>query len=137
MTAGDDYGLAFHAPRRVEAVPPCACPCHVAGLPSSSHWYCNVCHAKTWGGTPNACAETATYSHDEAVARGAANPRPYLVFVPDYYYITRGGTLEDALGEHFPTEEDARRRVDELNEYAAESALAEHPPGDCCDGGCG
>lgn len=36
--------------------------------------------------------------------------------MPDYYFITKGNTLADELGEHFSTEEEAKARAAELNE---------------------
>lgn len=117
------YGVAVHSSRQEEGTPSCPCPCHVADRPSGARgWYCDECHAGI------VCCSypekpPADYSHEQAVADGIANPRKYMVSVPDYYYITKGNTLTDELGERFKTEAKAEARVKELNDADAIASL--------------
>lgn len=114
-TPGFVYGVAMRSSGMEEGVPPCACPCHVADRPEGAKgWYCDRCYAFlmcfSYPEKPR-----VEYTHEQAIADGKRDPRPYMVNVPDYFYITKGNTLTDELGEHFATEEKARARAERLN----------------------
>lgn len=63
------------------------------------------------------------YTHQQAIEDGSNDPCPYMVSVPDFWFITKGNTLEDNLGEHFDTAEAAEARADELNQAAVVASL--------------
>lgn len=64
------------------------------------------------------------YSHEQAIADGKAKPRRYMVSVPDFYFITKGNSLDDAFPRrHFKTEAAAEKAVEKLNDADAIASL--------------
>lgn len=116
-TPGYVYGVGMHSSGQTEGTPTCSCPCHLAHTPRGARgWACDRCWTLTMCGSYPPC-DPVEYSHEQAVADGKANPRPYMVSVPDYYFLTRGNNLDDAFPRrHFKTEEMAARAADKLNE---------------------
>lgn len=117
------YGVAISSSRQEVGLPPCACPCHLADRPRSAQgWYCDECYAFLMTFSYPA-VEQVPYSHEQAIVDGKANPQPYMVMVPDYYFITKGNTLSDELEEHFASSKEAEARAKELNEADAIASL--------------
>lgn len=115
-TPGYVYGVAAHSSSMKPAEYDCSCPCHKA-RPESSSSYCDVCHRGSFGTSP----KTAT--HEGAIKAGETDPYPWQQPVPDYYFITKGNTLDDELGEHFKSEKKAEARAKELNDADALKSL--------------
>lgn len=114
-TPGYVYSVGTHSSRMEEGTPPCACPCHLAQTPRGAKgWWCDICHSGIMIASYPEQARVE-YSHEQAIADGTANPRPYMVMIPDYYFITKGNTLRDELGQHFDSSEEAEARATELN----------------------
>ena len=109
---------------RKEAAPPCSCPCHVADAPCPSSWYCDKCYRGLMRITSRQDAEQVPYSHEQAIADGTTNPQPYMVDIPDYYFLTCGNTLDDAAPRrHFKTSGAAKKAAAKLNDEDAIASL--------------
>lgn len=123
-TPGHVYGVGIRSSRQEGGTPDCACPCHLADRPSGAKgWYCDKCGSflVTWSWPE---VEPVDYSHEQAIADGIANPRPYMVSVPDYYYLTKGNSLDDAFPKrHFKSLEAADKAALELNERDVRESL--------------
>lgn len=123
-TPGYVYGVAIRSSRQEEGTPPCSCPCHLADSPRGARgWYCDRCYAYLAH-----CSypeqEPVAYSHEQAISDGRTNPRTYMVMVPDYYFITKGNSLDDAFPRrHFKTKEAAKKAAAKLNDDDAIASL--------------
>ena len=122
-TPGYVYGTAIHSSRQEEGTPSCSCPCHLASGPrGATSWYCDGCSALLVSGSISFPEEVPApapvkYSHEQAIADGKTNPRPYMVSVPDYYFLTRGNSLDDAFPRrHFKSGEAAEKAARKLND---------------------
>lgn len=124
-TPGYVYGVAMHSSgERKEVEPPCSCPCHVALSPrGATGWYCDKCHSfGCFAYWPE--VEEVPYSHEQAIADGLANPQPYMVTVPDFYYITKGNSLDDAFPRrHFKTADAAEKAAKKRNDADVVASL--------------
>src|SRR5690348_497486 len=134
-TPGSVYDVAEHCTGLTEGKPPCKCPCHVADSPWGSRgWYCDKCH-QFWLQAPATLhpeghvtePPKVEYTHAQAIADGKSNPQPYMVPVVGHYFITKGNTLDDELGEHFTIEAEAKARAEELNRADVIASLNPDP----------
>jgi hypothetical protein len=113
---GQRYEVATHCSTMVPAPPPtCPCPCHLNEKPSQASVYCPECHRLT-----AACLrkgqQTIKFTHEDLLKAPRDTRNWMTAGPPDYYFITKGNTLDDELGEHFPTLEKAEARAAALNE---------------------
>lgn len=115
------YGVAIRTSGQEEGTPSCACACHVADTPTGAKgWYCNRCYAYIMCVRWPEPETRIDYTHEQAIADGKTNPRPYMVGVVAYYFITKGNSLDDAFPRsHFKTKEAAEARANELNDADA------------------
>jgi hypothetical protein len=113
---GQRYGIAAHSTTMVPApAPTCECPCHLNEKPSAAGVYCPEC-SQLAVAVLGKDEETIAFTHDDLL-KAPRDTREWMVAgPPDYWFVTKGNTLSDELNEHFPSNEKAQARADELNE---------------------
>jgi hypothetical protein len=113
---GQRYGVGVHCSTMVPASPPtCSCPCHLNEKPAQAGVFCPECHRLT-AACLSGDEKVIPFSHDDLLKAPRDTRQWMTAGPPDYYFITKGNTLDDELKEHFPTSAEAEARAAELNE---------------------